>query len=176
MPTSLPQLFGEIRVEKVHSVTVLGLEGGSKEASKVESKLSAHPLVSSFPSSGPISNNSREIVGEAQILSCQGESPSEIRVGHLKFVLVDINILFSSSCITYNGRAMMQDWLVAIHQKLYFLPAGVASSPAGIGQDIDRQRTGGGAEVKAENSVLNGCPASRYVHAVDFYTKRKPSS
>ena len=91
MPTSLPQLFGEIGVEKVHSITVLGLEGGSKEASKVESKLSAHPLVSSFPSSGPISNNSREIVGETQILSSQRESPSEIRVGHLKFVLVDIN-------------------------------------------------------------------------------------
>ena len=79
----------------------------------------------------------------------------------------------STSCITYNGRAVMQDCLVAIHQKLYFLPA-VASSPAGIGQDIDRQRTGGGAEVKAENSVLNGCPASRYLHAGYFYTWGSP--
>ena len=87
---------------------------------------------------------------------------------------LDINLPSASSSshsLTYNGRAVMQDCLVAIHQKLYFLPRGVASSPAGIGQDIDRQRTGGrGAEVKAENSVLNSCPASRCLHAMYFYT------
>ena len=83
-------------------------------------------------------------------------------------------LLLLLSCINLQWARSDDARVVAIHQKLYFLPAGVASSPAGIGQDIDRQRTGGGAEVKAENSVLNGCPASRYLHAVYFYTWGSP--
>ena len=66
---------------------------------------------------------------------------------------------------------MMQDWLVAIHQKLYFFPPrGVASSAAGIGQDIDRQRTGG----RPERSLLK--PASKMLACSPLFKQAFPLS
>ena len=88
------------------------------------------------------------------------------------FVLVDINLLLSLLHLVYNLQWASGDArLLGCHpSKALFFTRGCFIT-RGYRSRYRQAADGRAAEVKAGKSVLNGCPDSRCLHAVYFYTR-----